>query len=253
MGTMTDAADPANIPAALNGTLALRTTVLADEAGQAFDIEAGNAPVSEVVRSVLARRAAGKWSILYYAWNSEPEVLAAVDGAGIVLASGDLWPDPQVYLWLADPSHNIARGLWLPRVRPLAVQDGYQGATDTSTTLDNFPARVAGYIDGARYAWPPAAWARFVALPDAAWHPDPSPAGPTWTPGSIPSTRRDRPMYLANDGTTQYTVSTDSTGARVAQAIGPMTDPETNELAALAGVLGNLGHVPAFLGQCRKV
>lgn len=250
---MIDAVDPVNIPAGFNGTLAVRATVLADPAGQVFDVEPGNAPAARAVAVMADRVTARRWSIAYVNESNITDVEDELAGHGLGFTSAELWPHPGVYVGAADPSRNVAAGRWRLPARPVFVQDRYMGTYDLSTTADNFPARVLGYMDGPVSAWPAAAWARFVLLPDAPWSPDPGPGPGPFHPNPVTYPMEEHPVYLANDGTAQYTVSTDSTGARTKQAIGTLADPAHPELAQLAQVFPNLGTVPTFLSQCKTV
>lgn len=174
MGRMVDAVDPSAIPASLNGAPALRVTVLADSNGQAFDYETGNAGAPAVAASIRRRYGWGMWSVGYVNESQFPELDAALKGVGLGWTDAEWWPKPGVYLWAADPSRNIQAGRWRPPVTCLAVQDTYAGATDISTTAPNFPALVAGYLDGRISAWSAAQWARFRVI---AGTPGPPPNG----------------------------------------------------------------------------
>ena len=184
MGQMLDSANPANIPADLDGMPALRITVLANPAGQCFDYETGNAGASSVAAGCRSRADAGKWSVVYTDWDHIQAVTDALHLAGLGWSEASAWPAVGVYLWAADPSGNIARGTWRPPVTPLAVQGGQQNGCDVSVTADRFPARVAGYIDGPVSQWPGSAWDRFTAIPDT----------PTGTQPSQPSPPAPPPM-----------------------------------------------------------
>lgn len=187
---MVDAVDPVNIPAELDGSWALSVTVLANAAGQAFDVEGGNASVAAVAAAVLTRARHSKWSVLYVNESNSAEVFDAVTAIGVPLEPGSAWPKPGAYIWAADPSGNIAGGRWHLPVEPLAVQSRYLGTRDESDTVDNFPAKVAGYIDGAVSAWPAETWAAFHVLPDQGVTPGPDPgprppAPPAPTPDEV--------------------------------------------------------------------
>jgi hypothetical protein len=176
MGTMTDAVDPANIPASLDGTPALRISVLASRQGQAFDGEKGNAGPSAVADTIAVKMQDREWSVLYVNQDTEGAYVGALAAKGIRPVDFLAWPEPGVYLWCADPSGNIAAGKWKPAAAPIAVQDRYPGPIDQSTTFGTFPAQAAGYIDGPISVWPEAAWERFALITGPISEPSPSPA-----------------------------------------------------------------------------
>jgi peptidoglycan hydrolase-like protein with peptidoglycan-binding domain len=189
MGQMFDAVDPDNIPATCDGRPALRITVLANPAGQAFDVEGGNAPAAEVAAAMAVRESEGHWSVAYVNESTIDGLEAAMGPKGLRWAEGGSWPAPGVYLWAADPSGNIVAGRWSVPVAPLAIQHLLQASYDVSTTVTNFPAAAAGYIDGPKSIWPANAWARFTALADGpvpAPKPTPSPT-PAPAPAPEPS------------------------------------------------------------------
>jgi peptidoglycan hydrolase-like protein with peptidoglycan-binding domain len=185
MGQMFDAVDPANIPATADGRPALRITVLANPAGQAFDVEDGNAVAAEVAAAMAVRESEGRWSVAYVNESTISPMEAAMGPKGLRWTEGASWPAPGVYLWAADPSGNIVAGRWHVPVAPLAIQDAQGAGYDVSTTVTNFPAAAAGYIDGPVSAWPANAWARFTALADGSV-PAPAPA-PSPTPAPTPA------------------------------------------------------------------
>lgn len=174
MGEMIDAVNPANIGAGWDGRESVRITVLANQAGQMFDIEGGDAPASEVAKAVRARYDQEFWSGAYVNEANSEQAIVDIGGAGVPLRTAHDWPQAGFYLWCADPSGNIARGNWRLPVQPIAIQDRYPGPYDLSTTYGGFTAQVAGYIDGAQSAWPPGAWARFKPTPDRAPPPPPN-------------------------------------------------------------------------------
>ena len=182
MGVMYDAVEPANIPASQDGGPALRISVLANPDGCAFDLEAGNAPATEVVAAIKKRLPAGLASVGYVNEDTFHELEAAMGPAGMTWMDAREWPTPGLYIWAADPSGNIAKGTWALPVTPLAVQDNYAGPYDTSRTVDNFPATAAGYIDGPRSQWPEAAWARFTELHNGGPVTTPAPPAPPKPP-----------------------------------------------------------------------
>jgi hypothetical protein len=179
MGDMIDAMYPGNIPAAYNGLPAMRISCLANPEAHVFDVESGNATGVRVAPAARVRVSAGMWAGLYTNWDLFDAVTADLEAVGLRWSAAADWPAPGVYLWAADPSGNIAAGRWRLPVDPLAVQDRYPGPVDLSRTAANFPARVAGYLDGAISTWPAAAWSRFEIMADAS----PGPAGTVGPPG----------------------------------------------------------------------
>lgn len=164
MGDMVDSVNPANIGPEHNGELAARITVLADPAGEVFDLESGNAGADRCARAIAARFRAGHFSTFYVNESTEAAAVESVAAAGVPLLGVEVWPAPGCYLWPSDPSGNIAAGRWRPPVAPVAVQDRFLGPVDLSTTFGSWPFGVAGYIDGPVSQWPAAAWARFATF-----------------------------------------------------------------------------------------
>lgn len=201
MGLMTDAVDPANIPAELDGQPALRISVLANSEGEAFDGETGDAGPSAVADALAVRAQAGKWSVLYVDESSIGAYLGALATKGLRPAPASEWPAPGVYLWCAAPEMvgNQVPG-WAP-VAPLAVQNHYLGTIDESTTFGTFPAAVAGYIDGPVSTWPSEAWARFGEVGSPTPAPGPARAP---TPPVHPAPTQENPdmllVTLTDDG-----------------------------------------------------
>lgn len=183
-----DAVNPDNIPAEWNGKPALRITVLADDQGEAFDSEPGNAGPVEVAQAVKRRTDRGAWSVVYVDEAGYAEQSGQLSAAGQLWKEPADWPAPGPYLWAADPSGNIARGTWKVTSAPLLVQVDDLGPYDLSTVDDVFPAAVAGYIDGPVSRWQPKTWARFTAIatPGPKPAPEPQPA-PAPTPAPKPS------------------------------------------------------------------
>jgi hypothetical protein len=164
MGQMTDSTNPANIPAALDGRPALRITVLANPAGEAMDSESGNAGVDAVANSCAVRFARQLWTVGYTNESGCAGLTQALANKGLHWTSAPAWPAPGVYLWAADPLKTGWYAGSLPGIVPLAVQDQWLNVIDVSETAPNFPAEVAGYIDGASSAWPASAWDRFTVI-----------------------------------------------------------------------------------------
>lgn len=131
---------PADAWDAFKGDPLLHITVLADEAGEAFDGETGNAGPAAVATAVANRVSDRKWSLLYANQDQLGEYLGALKAKSIYPADRSLWPAPGVYLWLADPSGNLASGSWHPPVDPVAVQDRFEGGFDHSTLFVDLAA-----------------------------------------------------------------------------------------------------------------
>lgn len=116
-------------------------TVLADEAGEAFDGEKGDAGPASVATAIANRVQDGKWCWLYSNQDQLGSYLSALAGKGVKPTDRSLWPKPACYLWLADPSGNIAAGRWNPPVDPVAVQDAFHGSYDSSTLYVDLAAQ----------------------------------------------------------------------------------------------------------------
>lgn len=185
MGTMRDAVNPDNIGPEFDGGLAVAITVLADPAGQVFDVEGGNAPADQVAAAIAARVGQGMWVIGYVNETTFHELTAAMGPKGLSWTEPEHFPAPGVYLWAADPDSLIAKGQWQTPANPLAIQHIYAGTYDDSWTHAAFPATVAGYMDGAKSQWPAEAWARFRRLPDKEG--DPVPPAPSPVPAPTPA------------------------------------------------------------------
>lgn len=240
MGVMIDAVNPANIPAEYDGAEAVHITVLANPGGEVFDYENGNAPADEVAASMQHRSALKKWSIGYVNESMFPALTEAMRALGFGWASATAWPAPGVYLWAADPSGNIAAGIWRPGVVPLAIQRRYFGSTDESDTVPNFPARVAGYIDGAISAWPASAWSRFInvgASPAPAPAPAPVPA-PAPAPAPLPKVATVQLPILSQgaEGPSVHAMQTVLGGITADSIFGPVTEARLKAYQASKGL-----------------
>jgi hypothetical protein len=108
-------------------------TVLADQSYEAFDGETGNAGPAAVAAAIANRTSNGHWSWLYANQDQLPEYLQALKAKGLGPSDRQFFPARGFYLWLSDPSGNIAAGKWSPPVDPVAVQDRWEGAYDHST------------------------------------------------------------------------------------------------------------------------
>lgn len=188
MGTMIDSTDPAHIPADLDRKAALRTTVLADPAGECFDLEDGNAPAAEVAAAVAVRVHQGRWAVIYADEAYTAQAVAALAAKELRFAQAEAFPAAGVYLGAADwTGTEHLQPSWAP-VHPVFCQWENGPDVDTSVTADNFPAAVLGYIDGSHSAWPADTWDRFITVDDALGAdrppvtPTPAPAPPVPAP-----------------------------------------------------------------------
>lgn len=111
----------------------IHITVLADQTYEAFDGELGNAGPEKVATAIANRSQEGKWSWLYSNQDQLPGYLQALRSKGCYPLDRSLWPKAGFYLWLADPSGNIAAARWVPPVDPVAIQDRYKGTFDISS------------------------------------------------------------------------------------------------------------------------
>lgn len=121
----------------------LHITVLADQAYECFDVEAGNATPAQAAGAMATRLEQKHWSVVYCNQDTLPSVQAALKGKNIALTDAQFWPAPAVYLWIADPSGNIPAGRFHPPVTPVAIQDEWTPAWDHSTTHGSFPLATA--------------------------------------------------------------------------------------------------------------
>lgn len=180
MGDMYDAVDPANIPAECDGHPALRITVLANPAGEAFDFETGNAGADAVALACRNRVNNGQWCVGYVNESNHGQLGAALVARALPWSPASEWPKAGVYMWAAAPGTTPGEVPAWCGTEPIAVQDRAEGSVDISTTFGAFDAQAAGYIDGPLSRWPAEAWARFTTLPDVLVAPEPggAPTGP---------------------------------------------------------------------------
>ena len=111
----------------------VRITVLARPGCDAYDGETGNAGPDQVAAVLAGEVGAGKRPWLYSNMDLLGSYLQALGRKSIRPADRSQWPKPGVYLWLSDPSGNLASGVWRPPVDPVAVQDRFEGGFDHST------------------------------------------------------------------------------------------------------------------------
>lgn len=111
----------------------VRITVLAAPGADAYDGETGNAGPDAVAGAIANEVADGGRPWLYSNRDLLDSYLSALRTKGVFPKDRSLWPAPGCYLWLADPSGNIASGAWVPPVDPVAVQDAFEGGFDHST------------------------------------------------------------------------------------------------------------------------
>jgi hypothetical protein len=118
----------------------VRISVLAAAGADAYDGETGNAGPAAVATAIANEVTDGRHPWLYCNETDLPGYLAALKGKGLQPLDRSLWPARGFYLWLADPSGNIAAGNWHPPVDPVAVQDEAAGGFDHSTLYVNLGA-----------------------------------------------------------------------------------------------------------------
>lgn len=121
----------------------VRITVRAAPGADAYDGEKGNAGPGAVASALANEVADGHHPWLYSNQDQLPGYLQALATKSIFPKDRSLWPAPGVYLWLADPSGNIAAGHWVPPVDPVAVQDAFDGTVDHSTLFVDLGASQA--------------------------------------------------------------------------------------------------------------
>jgi hypothetical protein len=120
----------------------VRITVLAARGADAYDGETGNAGPDAVAAALVGEVADGHHPWLYANQDQLGDYLHALHLKGTNPTDRSQWPRPGVYLWLADPSGNIASGSWRPPVDPVAVQDRQEGDVDHSTLYVSLDAPV---------------------------------------------------------------------------------------------------------------
>lgn len=131
---------PAEAWAAFAGDPLLHITVLGNPAGEAFDVEAGNASPDVQAAGMANRVADRKWAALYSNQAGLPACVTALKAKGLVLRDAQFWPQPGVYLWAANPTGTLHSAVpWAP-IQPVAVQSIWAGGFDVSWTYGTFPA-----------------------------------------------------------------------------------------------------------------
>ena len=194
MGTMVDSTNPANIPAEYHGKPAVRTTVLADPAGEVFDLESDNAPADQVAAAVAVKVHQGGWAVVYADEPFTAQAVQALAAKELRFANAEAFPAAGVYLGAADWTHTEhLQPEWAP-VHPVFCQFTNGNEYDTSVTADNFPAEVLGYIDGPDSEWPADAWAAYVSMADALGSDRPPTPGVTPPPTPAADTSPQHPQ-----------------------------------------------------------
>ena len=115
------------------GVAQVHITVLADPDGLAFDAETGNAGNDAVAGAVAGRIGRKLPAWVYTNMDNYADVVRALAAKSVKFLDASEWPTPGAYLWAADPSGNIAAGVWKPGVEPVAIQDRPEGDYDVST------------------------------------------------------------------------------------------------------------------------
>lgn len=124
---------PAEAWDAFGSDALVRISVLAARGADAYDGETGNAGPDATAAAICGEIGDGRRPWLYCNQDQLGEYLAALHRKGVNPTDRSQWPKPGVYLWLADPSGNLASGEWRPPVDPVAVQDGQEEGVDHST------------------------------------------------------------------------------------------------------------------------
>lgn len=126
----------------LGARVKLSITVLADEAWEVFDSEAGDAGTDAVATAIANRLQDGKWSWAYTNGANCPGLTASFRRKSIGWTDRSFWPRPGVYLWAASPGITPGSApAWCP-VGPVAVQDRWMGRYDISTLYVDLDAAV---------------------------------------------------------------------------------------------------------------
>lgn len=134
--------------AARAGVPTVRATVLANPAGEVFDCEPGNASPDDVAEAMAVREGQGEWSLGYTNEAGLGALTNAIEAKSLRWKGAELWPEPGVYLFAADPTgaeHTDVK--WAP-VAPLAVQWQWEPdeGWDRSVTVGAFPAAEAAPV-----------------------------------------------------------------------------------------------------------
>lgn len=108
-------------------------SVLADQAWEVFDSEAGNAGTDLVATAVANRFQDGKWSVCYTNADNLSGLTQSLRRKGMFWTDTQFYPEPGCYLWAASPGLTPGRTPpWCP-VAPVAVQDRWGRLYNTST------------------------------------------------------------------------------------------------------------------------
>lgn len=114
-------------------------SVTGDERRPVHDCEFGAESPGLAATAAANRVQSGEWVTLYSSQSNLPNVTAALRSKSLGWSDASYWPNPGVYLHIADPSGNISAGRWSPPVTPVAVQDEWVGPYDHSTTVGTYP------------------------------------------------------------------------------------------------------------------
>lgn len=124
---------------ALAARIATHITVLANEAWEVFDSEAGNAGTDAVATAVANRFQDRKPSTIYTNADNLGSLNQSLRTKNIHWTDAQFWPEPGCYLWAASPGTTPGTlPAWCP-VTPVAVQDRWMGLYDLSTTFHGWP------------------------------------------------------------------------------------------------------------------
>lgn len=117
----------------------LQISVTADERYPVFDSEYGDADQEQVATAAANRMQSGQWTVIYSAQSTMPTLTAALKSKGQTWRDAQYWPEPGIYMHVADPSGNIAAGRWHPPVTPVAVQTQWLAGYDISECHGTYP------------------------------------------------------------------------------------------------------------------
>lgn len=124
---------------ALGSRIAGYITVLADEAHDIFDSEAGNAGTDAVATAVANRFQDRRHSTVYTNFDNLGGLNQSLRTKNMHWTDAQFWPEPGCYLWAASPGTTPGTlPAWCP-VTPVAVQDRWMGKYDLSTTYHGWP------------------------------------------------------------------------------------------------------------------
>lgn len=116
----------------------LRITVLANDNGQAFDNEQGDAPASEIASAVSAKIEREEWAVVYTSRDNYSTIVGTLASKGLRFADASQWPKPGVYLWAADWTNVAHLTVSWASITPVACQWTSGNTYDTSELAPGF-------------------------------------------------------------------------------------------------------------------